>query len=205
MTALYGGVIRSAALGHRIEAASSERIAAQHTSSRKEHASRGAEGPDRLFRVPGAGGGEAALPAEPPRERELVETDRAEEDQPGGGADVPQDASCERHGSVPPRSEQLGHLGDQILGSGASDRLAGHQDDVVSFHPTRRDLTDRCPKDPPGPVPLHRAADLLAGDQRELPGAGSDKQYHPRSVHRLGIPEDALDPRVRTDAVSRRR
>jgi hypothetical protein len=89
----------------------------------------------------------------------------------------------------------LGHLGDQILGSGASDRFAGDQDDVVSFHPTRRDLTDRRPKDPPGPVPLHRATDLLAGDQRELPGAGSDKQYHPRSVHRLGIPEDPLDPR----------
>ena len=63
----------------------------------------------------------------------------------------------------------------------------------MSFYPTGRDLTDRCPKDPPGPVPLHRATDLLAGDQRELPGAGSDKQYHPRSVHRFGITEDPLD------------
>ena len=95
----------------------------------------------------------------------------------------------------PSTPQQLGHLGDQILGSGVPDGLASHQDDVVSFHPTWRDLTDRGPKDPPGPVPLHRTADLLAGDQRELSGAGSDKQYHPRSVHRLGIPEYALDPR----------
>ncbi len=93
----------------------------------------------------------------------------------------------------PSTLEQLGHLGDQILGSGVSDALAGHQDDVMSFHPTRRDLADRCPKDPPGSVPLHRATDLLAGDQRELPRAGSDKQYHPLPVHRLRIMEDALD------------
>ena len=90
--------------------------------------------------------------------------------------------------------EQLSHLRDQILGSGAPDGLASHQDDVVSFHPSRRDLTERRPKDPPGSVPLHRAPDLLAGDQREPPRAGSDKQYHPLPAHLLPVTEDPPDP-----------
>jgi len=64
--------------------------------------------------------------------------------------------------------EQFGHLCDQILGSGAPDALASHQDDVVFFHPSRRDLAERRPKDPPRSIPLHRAADLPTGDQREL-------------------------------------
>ena len=101
--------------------------------------------------------------------------------------------------------QQFGHLCDQILGSGVPDGLAGHQNDVVSCHPTRRDLADRRPKDTPGSVPLHRAADLLPGDQRELPRAGSDKQYHPLPVHRLRIMEDALDRPGAHVAVSRRR
>jgi hypothetical protein len=91
--------------------------------------------------------------------------------------------------------EQFGHLYDQILSSGAPDALASHQDDVVFFHSSRRDLTERRPKDPPRSVPLHRAADLLAGDQRELPGAGGEKQYHPLAVHRPAVTEDPLDPR----------
>ena len=65
----------------------------------------------------------------------------------------------------------------------------------MSFHPSRRDLSECRPKDPPGSVPLHRAADPLAGDQREPPRAGSDKQYHPPPVHRFGVTEDPLDPR----------
>jgi len=91
--------------------------------------------------------------------------------------------------------EQLGHLCDQILGSGAPDGFASYQDDVVFFYPSRRDFTERRAKDPPGSVPLHRAADLLAGDQGELPRAGGEKQYHPRPVHRPAVTEDPLDPR----------
>jgi hypothetical protein len=91
--------------------------------------------------------------------------------------------------------QQFGHLCDQILGSGALDALASHQDDVVFFHPSRRDLAESRPKDTPGSVPLHRAADLLSGDKRELPRAGGEKQYHPLPVHRLAVTEDPLDPR----------
>jgi hypothetical protein len=101
--------------------------------------------------------------------------------------------------------EQFGHLCDQVLGSGAPDALASYQDDVVFFHPSRRDLTESRPKDPPGSVPLHRAADLLPGDQRELPRPGGEKQYHPLPVHRLAVTEDLLDPRCAHRPLSARR
>ena len=154
-----------------------------------------AASPDGLLGVVGARRREATLSAEPPGQREPVEPDHA---RPEGAARGRRRStggvgrtSCAR----PSALKQFGHLGDQILGSGVPDGLAGHQDDVMSCHPTRRDLADRRPKDTPGSVPLHRAADLLPGDQRELPRAGSDKQYHPLPVHRFRVTEDALDRR----------
>jgi hypothetical protein len=93
-----------------------------------------------------------------------------------------------------PTLQQLGHLRDQILGSGLPYRLASHHDDVVSSDPSRRDVVERGPEDPPGSVPLHRAADLLAGDERNPPRAGRDEQHDALPVNRLAVTEDPLDP-----------
>ena len=138
-------------------------------------------------------------PAEPPRERALVDMDRADEDQPAGRRASHRKRRRDVTGATS-TLEQFGHLGRSGPGSGAPDRLAGHQDDVVSFHATRRDLTDRCPKDPPGSVPLHRAADLLAGDQADSPEPGATNST--TRVPCSGVPpgRPAGSPRVRTDA-----
>lgn len=100
--------------------------------------------------------------------------------------------------------QELGHLGDQLLGPGISHRLAGDDDDVVSFDPSRRDLVKRRPKDPPGSVPLHRATDPLAGDEGEFSRAGRDEQHDPLPVNQLAVTEDPLDP-PRAHSVSRKR
>ena len=52
--------------------------------------------------------------------------DRTEQEEPGGSARTPQEASEGRHGAHLFTLQQLGHLGDQILGSGFSDGLASH-------------------------------------------------------------------------------
>ena len=110
-----------------------------------------------------------------------------------GGADVPHDARRTDVIAHPSTLEQLGHLGDQILGSRASDGLASHQDDVVSFHPTRRDLADRCPKTRRARFRCTAPPIFLPATSANSPGTGSDKQYHPLPVDRLRIIEDALD------------
>jgi hypothetical protein len=90
----------------------------------------------------------------------------------------------------PPTLEQFGHLGHQVLGHGAPDALAGHQDDV-SVIGLRRDLTPGRPQDPPGSVPLYRAADTACGHEGGLSRAGRDKQYHPPSVQGFALIEHA--------------
>jgi hypothetical protein len=77
--------------------------------------------------------------------------------------------------------EQFGHLGHQVLRHGVPDALAGHQDDV-SVIGLRRDLPPGRPKDPPGSVPLYRAADPACGHEGGPSRAGRDQQYHPSSV-----------------------
>jgi hypothetical protein len=90
--------------------------------------------------------------------------------------------------------EELGHLGDQILSAGAPHGLASDDDDVVSLDPSRRDRVERRSQDPPGSVPLHSPADLLAGNEREFARAWRDEHDHPFPVNGLTVTEDPLDP-----------
>ena len=129
---------------------------------------------DRVFRVPAARGVEAALATEPAGEGRAVQrgsiairSARARAPRRSTGCVGPR--SC---GVTP--SEQLGHLGHQILRRGAPDGLAGHQDGVGIRCDLRRDLSPGLPQDPPGSVPLDGAAHAARGDDARthpVPGA----------------------------------
>jgi hypothetical protein len=101
--------------------------------------------------------------------------------------------------------EQLGHLLDQILGSCVPDGLTSHQDNVVTFDASRRDLAERGTEHPTGSVPLYRPANLLAGDQRRSTRPAGDEQHHSPPVHRPAIAEHPLDRRGAHVSLSRRR
>jgi hypothetical protein len=60
--------------------------------------------PDGLFRVARTCGGETALSAQPPGERQAIKRDRAEKYPPRRSAGRPKDASDERHRRISPRS-----------------------------------------------------------------------------------------------------
>ena len=77
-------------------------------------------------------GVEAALPAEPARQRGPIDTDQAAQQRPARRGARAAEGRIGRGSQVrePPAVEQFGHLGHQILRRGAPDGLAGHQDDV---------------------------------------------------------------------------
>ena len=70
-------------------------------------------------------------------------------------------------------AEQFRHLGHQVLCLRASDGLAGHDDDVVSVSGQGRNLAPGRPQDPPGSVPLDRAAHTTGGDHGDPPEPGA--------------------------------
>ena len=110
-----------------------------------------------------------------------------------GGADVPHDASDGCHRPIPPRwsSSVISVIRSWVRAS----RMASRATRTTSCPSTPRGATSRIAarRTRRARFRLHRAADLLARDQRELPRTGSDKQYHPLPVDRLRIIEDALD------------
>ena len=90
--------------GDGIESTSAVWVASQYSSHGEERPPESPAGPDRLLRVARAGRGEPALAAEPAGERQPVQRDQAEQQQPRGSADHPQRAPDRGHGRISSRS-----------------------------------------------------------------------------------------------------
>ena len=139
--------------------------------------------PDRSLGVVRARGVEAALAAEPARQRDAVQADASEQRQHGRAR--PPSTRCGAHGHVRDHlraREQLGHLRHQILRPGAADR--------GSWRPRRRRIRPR-----PAATSRHAARRMRRARLRctapptrrpatkaSRPGPGRDKHYHPLSV-----------------------
>ncbi len=167
-------------------------VAPQQTPNGEHGALGGAVDQDRFFRVLRTGRVEAASG----RPSSLTaSSDRGgcrRSGWPGPASPRPHRADGGRS-RRPPRTQELFHLGHQVVCRGAPDGLSSHQDRVGCVVDLRVHQSPCFPQDASGTVALHRTPDVPGGDDREAPLTGREEHYHPRALRSPALPVDTLD------------